>query len=123
MRAKENHIKAAQIEQKGKGAVVLRIAFDGDRIPYRAFFFKTLESFLKSYANLFGQKGGETASEYEKRWGWFILLSNITNNDFTKWDTVLDWNIVRLLNTISFIKDKQEHEQELHNQASGKRVY
>jgi len=45
--------------------------------------------------------------EYINKWGWYETLYNLTNGDLTKWDIVLEWNVVRFLNTLAFIKDKQ----------------
>jgi len=33
----------------------------------------------------------------------------MTNGDLTKWDEILEWNVLRFLNTLTFIKDKQRN--------------
>lgn len=86
-----------------------------------------MEKFYGSYKSLFGEKdeGGDSEDEeddrpdpieidnksYIDRWGWYETLYNLTNGDLTKWDIVLEWNVVRFLNTLSFIKDKQKRER------------
>ena len=86
-----------------------------------------MECLYKKYKYLFGERDadGDTEDEeddfkstqeiesdsYNDKWGWYETLYNMTNGDLTKWDIILEWNVVRFLNTLSFIKDKQKRER------------
>lgn len=78
------------------------------------------ESLIKRYRKLFelgeGEPGypleeGEVRNEkqaesFRSRWGWFITLDNISNNDRTKWDYFLEMNVIEFLNTLAYYKEK-----------------
>ena len=44
---------------------------------------------------------------FNKQWGWYNVLDNLSNNDRTKWDFFLDMPIREFLNTLMYYKDKQ----------------
>lgn len=86
-----------------------------------------MEQLIKGYAVLFGideQKGDEDTSEgspeFIKHWGWYYTLDSLSNNDRTKWDYLLDMNVVAFLNTLAYYKDKQNYIAESQKKANGR---
>ena len=82
---------------------------------------QVLSDVNRQYHNLFGgdgeantESGGTTF--YEK-WGWIATINDITNNDRTKWDYFFKMNVIEFLNTVSFYKDKNEHEKQIIERA------
>ena len=41
-------------------------------------------------------------------WGWYAVIDDITDGDVFKEDEVWEWNVVRFLNRLSFLKDKKQ---------------
>jgi hypothetical protein len=50
---------------------------------------------------------------------WFHILDQISNNDPTKWDEILEWKATKFFNVLQFyrIKEKQTREQWQRQQA------
>lgn len=78
-----------------------------------------------TYVRLFPKRseetdeGGEEANKeiavgnnFYQYWGWQIAIDTITKGDATKEDEVLNWNIVKFLNKLSYLKDKHDYEVE-----------
>ena len=43
---------------------------------------------------------------FNEKWGWFITLDMLSNNNPNLWDEITEWNVIRFLNTISYYHDK-----------------
>lgn len=48
----------------------------------------------------------EISEEFGDKWGWFVILDMLSNNDPTKWDEISEWNVIKFLNTIAYYKEK-----------------
>ena len=67
------------------------------------------------YSGLFGGGGEDTeeqprdeSSEFRNYWGWYCLIDEITHGDALKEDEVYKWEVVRFLNRLCYIKDKNK---------------
>ena len=80
-------------------------------------FFAQLSGIVQSYARLFGveEQGSDedveegNSPQFVKHWGWYYTLDNLSNNDRSKWDYLLDLNVIAFLNTLAYYKDKQDY--------------
>ena len=70
-----------------------------------------------SYRRLFEPEVVETDKEIRRsdgfleHWGWIVTLDEIAGEDYTKWDVIMKWSVVRFLNTVAFHKDKKQWQQ------------
>jgi len=81
---------------------------------------ETLERLNAAYPSLFSKSDGdegERTGGFVEEWGWFVTLDNLTDSDFTKWDTVTEWGVVRFLNTLTYFKQKQDYVEQQRQQA------
>ena len=90
---------------------------NGQDIPDVWFFFEALGRFNRKFPKLFGGDSeeddggnGKGGNGFNQQWGWFVVIDNLANGDATKWDGIIDWDIVKALNIITYYKSKQEYE-------------
>lgn len=87
-------------------------------LSYCGFFLSKLQQLVRSYTGLFTDEDGETdngtdGGGYSKHWGWFIVLDKMSNGRREQWDWITEMNIVQFLTYMSFLKDKNEFENEV----------
>jgi hypothetical protein len=57
---------------------------------------------------------------YKEKWGWIIIINDLSNDKRWKWDYFFNMDLVEFLNTVSFFKDKNDYEYELQKRANRK---
>jgi hypothetical protein len=66
-------------------------------------------------------------TQFNKKWGWFSCVDNVSQTLRTDWETVFSKNIVEFLNILSYAKDKAELEKwqmkEYQNKMKNRRSY
>lgn len=85
------------------------------------FFFKSYETFIKSYHNLFGLGNSQDDLEGEEdidneqdtkkesdKWGWIKCIDQVAQTTNRSWEEIYNLNIVEFLNTMSYIKDNRK---------------
>ena len=63
----------------------------------------------------------EDSMEYnfQKTYGWFLVLNRIAGNDFTKHDQIYQKNINEVLNQLSFLINYDQEQIRLQKKAQG----
>jgi hypothetical protein len=76
---------------------------------------RVLQDINRQYSNLFDSGGGEgsegSGGSFRDKWGWIATINDMSNNDRQKWDYYFNLNVIELLNTVSFMKDKGESDK------------
>lgn len=44
--------------------------------------------------------------DFNERWGWFVSLDMLSNNNPILWDQITEWNVIKFLNTVSYYHEK-----------------
>jgi hypothetical protein len=82
---------------------------------------QTISTFVGQYKGLFTKAGEGDEGDGGAGDGlmWFHILDQISNNDPTKWDEILEWKATKFFNVLQFyrIKEKQTREQWQRQQA------
>jgi hypothetical protein len=60
------------------------------------------------------EEGSGDRDSFNKRWGWWQTLDNLTNSRIDKWDIVLEWNVIKALNIVAYYSDKQKVHMQIH---------
>ena len=55
-----------------------------------------------------GNTGYDPRGDFLNFWGWYAVVDDITGGDPFKEDEVWSWGVVRFLNRLSYMKDKNE---------------
>lgn len=58
-------------------------------------------------------------SNFQKAFGWFLVLNRITGNDFTKHEVVYQKKIMEVLNQLSFLISYDIEQERLRRKAAG----
>jgi len=82
---------------------------------------RVLQDISRQYSNLFSNGSGEGNSggkgTFREKWGWIAVVNDLSNNDRTKWDYFFKMNVIELLNTVTFYKDKYENDKAEHERS------
>ena len=85
-----------------------------------AFFFEKMRAFNQGFANLFGLEATQgdapdeeddednPAARFGKKWGWIYQVDQVAECQRVSWDNVMAKNIVEFLNTLCYLRDKQQ---------------
>ena len=65
-------------------------------------------------------EGSQKGTGFTERWGWWSTLDNLTNSRIDKWDEILNWDITKALNIVSYYSDKQKMEQQAQREMKQK---
>ena len=55
-----------------------------------------------------GNTGYDPRGDFLNFWGWYAVVDDVTGGDPFKEDEVWSWGVVRFLNRLSYMKDKNE---------------
>ncbi len=62
---------------------------------------------------------GSMASNFQKAFGWFLVVNRITGNDFTKHEVVYQKKVMEVLNQLSFLISYDQEQIRLQKKANG----
>ena len=62
---------------------------------------------------------GFDGSNFQKAFGWFLVINRITGNDFTKHEYVYQKNLMEVLNQLSFLISYDQEQIRLQKKANG----
>ena len=87
------------------------------------FFLQTLQGFNRTYPGLFDkgndeqggdeEPGNETADQFNKRYGWIYSTEQVARLEDIPLDLAYELPVVQVLNDLSYLKAKAEHEKRL----------
>lgn len=80
---------------------------------------QSIEALDGKYRGLFKSAGGNQGTgtgdfthdprrDFIDFWGWYAVVDDVTGGDPFKEDEVWSWGVVRFLNRLSYMKDKNE---------------
>ncbi len=94
------------------------------------FFLQTLKGFNNTYPGLFGKGNDEQGSDGEpsesasdgfiKRYGWIYSTEQVKDLEGITLDAVYELKVTQVLNGLSYLKAKGQHEKELVKEWQGK---
>ena len=61
-------------------------------------------------------------SNFQKSFGWFLVINRITSNDFTKHEFVYEKKVMEVLNQLSFLISYEQEQIRLQKKARGQIV-
>ena len=53
--------------------------------------------------NLLALQEDDMETSFQKRFGWYVVINRITENDLTKHETILNKGLIEVLNQTSFL--------------------
>ena len=59
-------------------------------------------------------------NNFQKVYGWFVVINRIAGNDFTKHDYIYEKNLNEVLNQLSFLINYDQEQIRLQKKAQGK---
>lgn len=59
-------------------------------------------------------------NNFEKTYGWFLVVNRITENDFTKHEYVYQKKLIEVLNQMSYLIDYDREQERLQKKAMSK---
>ena len=68
---------------------------------------------------LMAQQEMDMEDTFEKRFGWYVVLNKITNNEITKHDEVLQKKIIEIMNQLVYIVEYDKEQIRLQKKAMG----
>lgn len=60
---------------------------------------------------------GSMASNFQKTFGWYVVLNRITSNDITKHQSVLEKKMIEIFNQLTYIIQHDRLQAELQKRA------
>jgi hypothetical protein len=57
---------------------------------------------------------------FQKTYGWFLVINRITENDFTKHEYVYQKKLIEVLNQLSYLIDYDREQERLQKKAMSK---
>ena len=73
------------------------------------FFFDCFNQICSEYTGLFGDGGGDGANIFGIRWGWYIVVDEMANNDVTKHKDITQMNVYKFLNHMAYLIEKKDN--------------
>ena len=78
------------------------------------FFLQFIEKLKQSYPEIYEASGGEKqATDYFKKWGWYVSIEMLANNDILKIDKVLATKVHEFHTFLAHKLDRQKIEEQL----------
>lgn len=62
-----------------------------------------------------GDEEMDIRSNFQKTYGWFLVVNRIAGNDFTKHEFIYQKKLIEILNQLSYLLDYDREQKKLQN--------